>query len=76
MSAKLVIKIVDSGTIYHDLIKGDHPSLTGHMWWELHNEDGEIIGSYGFSPADGYEGKPFAPGSAKYSDNIRYDFDL
>jgi hypothetical protein len=71
--SKLVIKIVDSGTIYHDPTKGDHQSLTGHMWWELYSDDGEIIGSYGFAPAPGHEGKPFAPGFRYENDNIAYE---
>jgi len=70
---KLVIKIADSGTIYRDPVKGDNPSLTGHMWWELHDSNGQVT-SYGFSPKDGYEGMPIAPGSVKYNDSSRYDF--
>ena len=73
MSAKLVIKIVDKGTDYTNQDnQKTHPSLTGHMWWELYDDSGQVIGSYGFAPIK--PGDPFGPGEVKYDDNIRYDF--
>ena len=73
MSAKLVIKIVDKGTDYTNQDNQEtHPSLTGHMWWELYDDSGQVIGSFGFAPEE--EGSPWGPGKAKYDDNIAYDF--
>jgi hypothetical protein len=70
---KLVIKIVDSGTIYHDPDKGDRYSLSGHMWWELHDSDGKVT-PYGFAPDPKHQGFPIAPGYVYPDDNIKYDF--
>ena len=44
---KLIIKIVNSGTIYSKDEK-THKSLSGHMWLEIRNDDGEFI-SGGFA---------------------------
>jgi len=74
MSVKLVVKIADSGTIYYDPAKGDHASLTGHMWWELHDSSGQVT-SYGFAPDPDHQGQPFAPGFLYRDDNVRYEFD-
>ena len=70
---KITVKIANSGTNYSDPQKGDHKSITGHMWYELSDDNGNLIGSYGFSPADGYEGEWIAPGQVKYDDNISYN---
>ena len=71
---KLVIKIVDRGTNYTNQKNGEiHPSKTGHMWWELHDNNGNVK-SYGFAPAPGYEGKPSAPGFRYEDDNLAYEF--
>ena len=71
---KLTIKIIDLGTSYTNPETGRvSPSLTGHIWWELTDDNGNVT-SYGFSPKDGYEGMPLAPGSVKYNDNLTYDF--
>ncbi|MBM5783203.1 MAG: hypothetical protein FJ368_07290, partial [Pelagibacterales bacterium] len=72
---KLVIKIVDAGTDHTNQKNGiTTQSATGHMWWELYNDNGEIIGSYGFAPDSDHEGNPIAPGEIKYDDNIAYNF--
>lgn len=74
MSAKLVIKIVNKGTDHTNFETGvTKPSATGHMWWEIH-ESNDKITSYGFAPAPGYEGKPFAPGHKYDNDNTAYKF--
>jgi hypothetical protein len=61
---QLIIKIVDRGTNHTNQKTGEtKPSLTGHMWFELVDDNGNIS-SHGFAPADGYEGRPFAPVAA------------
>jgi len=72
---QLIIKIVDRGTNRTNQKTGEtKPSQTGHMWFELVDDNGNIS-SHGFAPADGYEGRPFAPGGVKYDDNTSYNFD-
>ena len=72
---QLVVKIVDRGTNHTNPKTGESkPSKTGHMWFELIDDNGNVI-SHGFAPKPGYEGKPFAPGFKYDNDNISYNFD-
>ena len=49
---QLIIKIVDRGTNHTNQKTGEaKPSLTGHMWFEL-VDDGGNVSSYGFAPVD------------------------
>ena len=52
---QLIIKIVDRGTNHTNQKTGEtKPSLTGHMWFELVDDSGNV-NSYGFAPVDKYE---------------------
>jgi len=72
---QLVIKIVDRGTEIVDPTTNDISlSQTGHMWFELVDDNGNIS-SHGFAPDLENQGKPFAPGFVYEDDNIKYNFD-
>jgi len=72
---QLIIKIVDRGTEINDPITNDISlSQTGHMWFELVDDSGNIS-SHGFAPDLENQGKPFAPGFVYDDDNIKYNFD-
>ena len=72
---QLIIKIVDRGTEINDPTTNDISlSQTGHMWFELVDDSGNIS-SHGFAPDLENQGKPFAPGFVYDDDNIKYNFD-
>lgn len=62
----------ESGEPEFDAEGNRETSQVGHMWYELKDDSG-IRNSYGFAPAEEYEGQPFAPGSPYYDDTTHYD---
>jgi len=58
----IIIKIVNTGTT-HIGENGITPSLAGHMWYNL-VEDNGTTHSYGFAPSRENEGKPYGTGSS------------
>jgi hypothetical protein len=83
---KLIVTIVNAGTPEVDVQTGlpvDHitgeritPSIAGHMWYTIRNDDGTEVHNYGFAPKAEFEGRPFAIGEPHKNDQSRYQIDL